>query len=552
MTRKIFRYILFVSSVVLAVGIALTMVVQYHYFGDQLEEELEREASYLEVVVKNQGVEGLKEVADNSERITLIDAEGAVLYDNRADESSMENHADREEFVEAKSLGRGKAVRQSETMAERTIYFAIRLESGEILRVSSTQYNILALIGGMVQPVVIVLVIMIILAAVFADKVAARIVEPINKLDLEHPEDNDNSYEEITPLLTKIHKQQRQIGQQLAEAVHRQEEFQVITDNMQEGLLVIGRQTELLSCNRSALKLLGVKEAEEKDSVLALNRSEPFRKSVEAVLSGKHESIMMQIQDRVCSVIVNPVFQDGKVTGGVLLLLDVTEKMERERLRREFTANVSHELKTPLTSIQGYAEIMKEGIVASADVPKFSEKIFEEAGRMITLVEDILKISRLDEGCLPYEDEDTDVYECVENAFAHLQSSAQRKNVELSLTGEHCHIMTKKTIFEEMIYNLCDNGIKYNREGGKLSVSIDETAEKIEVKVEDTGIGIPAGDLEKIFERFYRVDKSHSREIGGTGLGLSIVKHAAACLNMNVDVTSQEGTGSVFKILIKK
>ncbi|QBE95657.1 sensor histidine kinase [Blautia producta] len=548
MTKRIFRSIMLVSALVLVIGLGFIMGILYHYFGSQIEKELKSETAYLAISVENMGISALDKLPAESARVTLIDEDGTVLFDNKADAAGMENHADRQEVIAAKLKGTGKATRQSDTLAEKTIYYAKQLENGQILRVSSTQYTVAALIGELVQPMLYVLLMMVVLSALFAARISKKIVSPINDLDLEEPERTE-AYDEISPLLTKINKQQRTIRKQLSDARRQQQEFSIITENMSEGLLVIDAQTDLLSYNSSALRLLDAAETQAHTSVLSLNRSEPFQQAVDAVLSGRHTSSNLQIGDSFCQVIANPVLRDKEVTGAVLLLVDITEKIQRENLRREFTANVSHELKTPLTSISGFAEIIQDGFVKPEDIKKFAGKIFVEAQRLIALVGDVIKISQLDEGCLPYQKEETDLYVLAKDTLEHLRDPAKRRQVSLFLEGEHAVLATTQPILEEVLYNLCDNAIKYNHPNGKVTVTVLNGKNTVSISVADTGIGIPSADQARVFERFYRVDKSHSKEIGGTGLGLSIVKHGAAYLGAKVELDSQLDKGSVFRLI---
>ena len=548
MTKRIFRSIMLVSALVLVIGLGFIMGILYHYFGSQIEKELKSETAYLAISVENMGLSALDKLPAESARVTLIDEDGTVLFDNKADAAGMENHADRQEGIAAKLKGTGKATRQSDTLAEKTIYYAKQLTNGQILRVSSTQYTVAALIGELVQPMLYVLLMMVVLSALFAARISKKIVSPINDLDLEEPERTE-AYDEISPLLTKINKQQRTIRKQLADARRQQQEFSIITENMSEGLLVIDAQTDLLSYNSSALRLLDAAETQAHTSVLSLNRSEPFQQAVDAVLSGRHTSSNLQIGDSFCQVIANPVLRDKEVTGAVLLLVDITEKIQRENLRREFTANVSHELKTPLTSISGFAEIIQDGFVKPEDIKKFAGKIFVEAQRLIALVGDVIKISQLDEGCLPYQKEETDLYVLAKDTLERLRDPAKRRQVSLFLEGEHAVLATTQPILEEVLYNLCDNAIKYNHPNGKVTVTVLNGKNTVSISVADTGIGIPSADQARVFERFYRVDKSHSKEIGGTGLGLSIVKHGAAYLGAKVELDSQLDKGSVFRLI---
>lgn len=549
MTKRILRSILLVAVLVLAASTGATLGILYYHFGGQLEEELRREASYLSVSVEKEGIEAFDDLPADAERVTYIDTDGTVLFDNRADENGMENHGDREEVKEALEQGSGRAVRNSDTLSQRTLYYALRLSDGKVLRVSSTQYNIPGLMGGMIQPLLIILILMAALSAWIAYRVSRGIVEPINQLDLDHPEDNQ-VYDEIAPLLTKINRQQKQIRREIADAKRQQEEFSIITENMEEGFVILDVHTEVLSYNSSALKLLGAEESRERRSILAMNRSQEFQRIVEQVLSGRHVITMLELGDRSCQIAANPVFHDNEVSGAVLLILDVTERMKGEQMRREFTANVSHELKTPLTSISGFAEIISDGFVKPEDTRKFAGRIFKEAQRLITLVNDVIKISQLDEGKLPYEREETDLYELCREILRRMEERASAAGVHLYLKGPHKKITTVQTILDEVLNNLCDNGIKYNKKGGNLTVTIEEGEGETRISVEDQGIGIPAEDQKRVFERFYRVDKSHSKAIGGTGLGLSIVKHGAMYLGAEVKVESTLGKGSTFTLVL--
>ena len=549
MTKRIFTSIILASVIVLLASGGLTMGVLYNHFGNQLEEELRTEAEFLSIAVENEGMGAFDSIPSEAERITYIDTDGTVLFDNRSNADDMENHLDREEIQEAMEDGSGMAVRESDTLSQRTLYYALRLADGTVLRVSSTQYSLPGLLGGMIQPLLIILILMLILAGFLASRLAKNIVNPLNRLDLDHPEENQ-TYEEVAPLLTKINRQQKSLQAEIADAKRQQEEFSIITDNMEEGFLVIDSHTEVLSYNSSALRLLGAKEQDARQSVLALNRSESFQRTVEKVLGGQHVISNQEFQGITCQVAANPVFQEGKVTGAVILILDVTEKMKGEQMRREFTANVSHELKTPLTSISGFAEIINDGFVKPEDTKKFAGRIFKEAQRLITLVNDVIKISQLDEGKLPYEKEEVDLYEAVRETFLRIEDHAKAEGVHLYLYGPHIKSNTVKTILDEIIYNLCDNGIKYNKKGGSLTVTISQEGEKPVVTVEDTGIGISEEDQKRIFERFYRVDKSHSKAIGGTGLGLSIVKHGTMFLGADMKVESTLGEGSKFTLIL--
>ena len=543
MTKKIFKSIMFVCALVLAVGLAAVMGILYSNFGGQMRKELSKEAAYLAYGVEQQGVDYLKNIKDKSARITYIDQDGTVLFDNEADVSEMKNHSDRTEFQKAEKYGAGESSRYSDTLSEKTIYYALRLKDGTVLRVSGTQDSVLALVENLIFPLCGLLCLMLILSGIMASAISKRIVKPINELDLESPEEN-RIYEELSPLLSKIHRQNREIQNQLELAKQQQEEFALITENMQEGLIVIDKYTMILSANSSAWNLFHMDRVCQGESVYCLDREEEFRHAIEQVLSGEHTELVLKLNGSDIQLIANPVIRDKKTEGAVVLLVNVTEKLERESLRREFSANVSHELKTPLTSISGFAEIMQGGLVKNEDIPKFAGRIYKESQRLLQLVEDVIQISQLDEEKTSYVWEPVDVYQICKNAFESLKEKAKRLNVHLYICGERMKMEAVRTLLEEAIYNVCDNAIKYNRNDGSVSVFLTQTAQEIQIVVKDTGVGIPKEDQDRVFERFYRVDKSHSKEIGGTGLGLSIVKHAVGALKGSVILRSEEGNGT--------
>ena len=534
---------MFVCALVLAVGLAAVMGILYSNFDGQMRKELSKEAAYLTYGVEQQGVDYLKNIKDKSARITYIDQDGTVLFDNEADVSEMKNHSDRTEFQKAEKYGAGESSRYSDTLSEKTIYYALRLKDGTVLRVSGTQDSVLALVENLIFPLCGLLCLMLILSGIMASAISKRIVKPINELDLESPKENQ-IYEELSPLLSKIHRQNREIQNQLELAKQQQEEFSLITENMQEGLIVIDKYTMILSANSSAWNLFHMDRVRQGESVYCLDREEEFRHAIEQVLSGEHTELVLKLNGSDIQLIANPVIRDKKTEGAVVLLVNVTEKLERESLRREFSANVSHELKTPLTSISGFAEIMQGGLVKCEDIPQFAGRIYKEAQRLLQLVEDVIQISQLDEEKTSYTWEPVDVYQVCKNAFESLKEKAKRLNVHLYICGEYMKMEAVRTLLEEAVYNVCDNAIKYNRNDGSVSVFLTQTAQEIQIVVKDTGVGIPKEDQDRVFERFYRVDKSHSKEIGGTGLGLSIVKHAVGALKGSVILRSEEGNGT--------
>lgn len=540
-----------VSGIVFALGLAFILGILYRYFDRELVGELKKEASYLVQGVEADGEEYLRGINDKDARITYISGDGVVLYDSQAEAESMENHSDREEVKAALESGSGTCRRISRTLSEKTIYYALKLDNGNILRVSSTQYSVFELILQLVQPMMWVLLLMIILSGIFASKLSDRIVQPVNELNLDYPEEVQ-IYDELSPLLSKIHRQNKQIQEQLDLARQQQEEFTIITENMQEGLLVIDRYTMILSGNTSAWRIFKVKDQKVGSSVYCLDRSEEFRKTVEQVLGGRHSSVLLKMDGGYVQILANPVIRSANPMGAVLLLMNVTEKVERENLRREFSANVSHELKTPLTSISGFAEIIQDGFVQPEDVKKFAGRIYKEAQRLIQLVEDTIRISQLDEGEMPYEWEKVDLYAMSRSVFNTLKDAAYKRDVHLYIDGERMICSTVRPIMEEVLYNLCDNAVKYNRQGGTASIILRQTPAEVRVTVADNGIGIPKEDQNRVFERFYRVDKSHSKEIGGTGLGLSIVKHGVAFLGGSMEMSSEEGKGTEITVIFPK
>lgn len=550
MTKKIFKSIMLVSGIVFVLGLAFIMGILYRYFGNEIKDELKKEAAYLAAGVESEGEEYLKNIRFKDSRVTYIAKDGTVLYDSQADASTMDNHGHREEVVEAAKQGTGESYRLSNTLSDMTIYYAIRLSDDTILRVSSTQYSVLALLYQLIQPVLLILVLMLILSCIFASNIAKRIVKPVNDLDLEHPEENQ-TYEEVAPLLSKVHKQNRQIKEQLDAARQQQAEFSIIAENMQEGLLVIDKYTMILSGNTSVWKLFQAKE-KTGESVYALDRSEDFRKIIENVLEGRHGDTVLKSAAGYVRLIANPVNRREETVGAVLLFVNVTEQVERENLRREFSANVSHELKTPLTSISGFAEIIQDGFVKEEDIKVFAGRIYKEAQRLIHLVEDVIKISQLDEGEIPFEWQNEDLYNISRDVMENLKEVAKKRDIQLYIEGERTILYTVRTILEEVLYNLCDNAIKYNVQSGSVRIILTDEKENVKITVKDTGIGIPREDIDRVFERFYRVDKSHSKEIGGTGLGLSIVKHGVLFLGGTIDIVSEEGNGCEISMIFPK
>ncbi len=556
MNKKIFRSSLLTVCLVLAATIALIMGLLFHFFEKQIQKELANEAGFLAHALENEGA-GYFDSFDNknnrlagNNRITWIDENGTVLFDSRADVSELDNHADRDEIKTAMKEGKGMSTRYSKTLTEKTVNYAIRLSDGSILRVSTEQYTVVTILMGMLQPILFIMFVALILTLVLSARVSKAIIEPINKLDLEIPENND-TYEELTPLLRKIADQKETIGEQLADTRKKQKEFNLITENMSEGFLVIDADANLLTYNSAALNLLEITPPADR-SVLLFCRAKEFRGVISDVLSGiKAENTMVR-EERSYSLIANPVYEKESVIGAVVVILDITEREKRDMLRREFTANVSHELKTPLTSISGFAELMKAGDVLENDVTDFSKSIYDEAQRLITLVNDIIKISELDGQSIPYEKETVDLYELSKEVIGRLEKEADKKNITFHLIGGRAEIIGVHKILEEMLYNLCDNAIKYNKENGTVDVLVNQTGDGVNVIVRDTGIGIPISHQDRVFERFYRVDKSHSKKVGGTGLGLAIVKHGALYHHAKLSLESTVDVGTVVTIAFSK
>ena len=556
MNKKIFRSSLLTVCLVLAATIALIMGLLFHFFEKQIQKELANEAGFLAHALENEGA-GYFDSFDNknnrlagNNRITWIDENGTVLFDSRADVSELDNHADRDEIKTAMKEGKGMSTRYSKTLTEKTVNYAIRLSDGSILRVSTEQYTVVTILMGMLQPILFIMFVALILTLVLSARVSKAIIEPINKLDLEIPENND-TYEELTPLLRKIADQKETIGEQLADARKKQKEFNLITENMSEGFLVIDADANRLTYNSAALNLLEITPPADR-SVLLFCRAKEFRGVISDVLSGiKAENTMVR-EERSYSLIANPVYEKESVIGAVVVILDITEREKRDMLRREFTANVSHELKTPLTSISGFAELMKAGDVLENDVTDFSKSIYDEAQRLITLVNDIIKISELDGQSIPYEKETVDLYELSKEVIGRLEKEADKKNITFHLIGGRAEIIGVHKILEEMLYNLCDNAIKYNKENGTVDVLVNQTGDGVNVIVRDTGIGIPISHQDRVFERFYRVDKSHSKKVGGTGLGLAIVKHGALYHHAKLSLESTVDVGTVVTIAFSK
>ncbi len=551
MFKKIFRSSLLTAMIVLLASIFLIMGILHGIFENQLEDQLQKETAFVATAIENEGISYFDNLSKDGDRVTLIDKDGTVLADSQVDVSKLENHGDREEVKQAETEGRGQSVRYSSTMTEKTVYYAQKLDNGQILRISADQFTIVTILLGISQPIAIVVIAAIVLSLILSTNVAKHIVEPINDLDLDEPMEN-TVYDELSPLLRKIAHQNSTIEEQLKEARQKQEEFRIITDNMSEGFIVIDNQMKILTYNAAALKLFGA-EQKTPENILALSRSKPFRDAIYKSLDGEHSQAEMTTDERVYSIISNPVYDtEQEVIGAVIVVIDITEISRREQLRREFTSNVSHELKTPLTSISGFAEIMKSGGTDEATVIDFSRSIYDEAQRLISLVSDIIKLSELDDGTIEYEPETVDLYTLSLEIASRLSPQAQEKKIHFTVNGEKAEITGVRKILDEIIFNLCDNAVKYNRSGGDVKVSVKNSADTVTVTVSDTGIGIPTVQQDRVFERFYRVDKARSKSIGGTGLGLSIVKHGVMYHNAQISLESKENEGTTVVINFPK
>lgn len=553
MTKKIFKSILSVALVILLSSLVMIIGVLYDYFRGVQKNQLRTELAFAAEGVEDGGISYLEGLNDDSCRITLVGEDGTVLYDSVESAEKMGNHADREEIKEAREYGTGEASRYSSTLTEQTIYISKLLSDGSVLRVSVSHATVPALVFGMLQPLIVVLLLAFILSSVLAHRLSEKIVEPLSAIDLDKPLEN-NTYDELAPVLSHIEKQHRQIARQMYDLDRSRSEFEAVTHNMKEGLVLTSEKGEIISINPSAASFfLGVKpdSAEfyehEKGCIgkdfLTLDRSRETHELIErAQANGEAESRVSR-WGREYQLNASRVLSDGKFTGIVLLIFDVTDKVFAERNRREFTANVSHELKTPLQSIMGSAELIENGLVKPEDMKEFSDRIYKEAARLLTLIEDIIRLSQLDEN-VELAWENLDIAKMASDTAALLSDTAEKKNVKINLDCEPTEIYGVRQLYSEIIYNLCENAIKYNKDGGSVTVSTHPKNGGIELTVSDTGIGIPPEHRSRVFERFYRVDKSHSKATGGTGLGLSIVKHAVQYLGGQIDLTSRVGEGT--------
>ena len=542
MTKKIFRSILIVATTVLITSLLIATSFLYDYFKQSEITELKEELSLAAANVDRLGSEYFDGFESDVFRFTLVAKDGSVIYDSQAKPEDLENHLEREEIKEAVETGSGSSDRYSTTLTERTFYEATRLKNGDILRISISHATVAALILGMLPAIGAIILIAIIIAMVLSDKMAKSIIKPINRLDLENPTEND-TYEELTPFLAKINKQQQQITKQMKKLRQKSDEFQQITASMNEGLVLLDKKGCILSMNKAAKKLFSTNDSAIGSDFLTVDRSVSMNNAIEKALSGKHSEFREERNGSEYQFIISKTESDNETTGVVILCLDVTEAAYAERNRREFTANVSHELKTPLQSIIGSAELLENGLVKPEDTGRFVGNIKSEAQRLVSLINDIIRLSQLDEDKKP-DFEPVDLYEVASETVKALSPIADKRNIKINLNGTSCTINGIRRYLYEIIYNLCDNAIRYNKDGGEVNIDIKREERGAVLTVSDNGIGIPLEHQARIFERFYRVDKSHSKETGGTGLGLSIVKHAVACHNgtIKLDSTPDKGT----------
>ena len=546
MTKKIFRSIVLVAAVVLLASLVVIVACMYRYSADAQERQIRDDLSLAAAGVSADGAEYLQKVAPSRFRLTWVAADGTVLYDTKADAGQLPSHADRSEIREALENGTGESTRYSATLLEKTLYYARRLDDGTVLRISVSRATVWVLVVGMLQPIVILLLIVLVLSAVLAKRLSKHIVEPLNELDLEHPLDND-SYEELAPLLGRISRQREQIDRQLRELQRKTDEFSQITRSMQEGLVLLDNHWTVLSINPAAQRLFGADAGCVGEDFLTVERSHEMSAAIEAAMQNGHSEFRLRKNGRIYQLDLTRIDSGGEVAGAVLLTFDITERENADQNRREFTANVSHELKTPLQGIIGSAELLKNGMVRPEDTARFVGHIRSEAQRLVTLIDDIIRLSQLDEGDeMPTET--VDLREIAQEAAEDLRGAAEKKHVSLSLEGEAAPVTGVRRLLYEIVYNLCDNAVKYNVDGGGVSIRVEQDGQTASVTVADTGTGIAPEHQGRIFERFYRVDKSHSKASGGTGLGLSIVKHAVQYHHGSIELQSAPGKGTTVRV----
>lgn len=539
-----------VAAVVLLASMVFIFGVLYEYFTGIQKKQLDDELQLAAHAVEMDGKNYLSSLSADRYRLTWIDSSGSVIFDTVTDENTMENHADRTEVMLALENGYGSDSRYSSTLLEKTIYSARRLDDGTVLRISVSSTTIGMLAFGMLQPIFIVLVIALILSAVLAKQISKNIVKPLCSLDLENPLEND-TYEELSPLLNRLNQQRRQIDLQIRELQQKKDEFAQITGSMKEGLVLINEKGTVISINQAAIDIFGADKSCVGKDFLIIEHSHDMNNAVKHAFESGHSIYRTERCGREYQFDISRIESDNKVVGAVVLAFDITEQAFAEQNRREFTANVSHELKTPLQSIMGSAELIENGLVKPEDMPRFVGHIRKESARLVALIEDIIRLSQLDEGS-EFPLEPIDLLNLSNDAADSLKSAADANNVTVTVSGDHAVLTGVRRLLTETIYNLCDNAIKYNKPGGYVNVEVSDLGSKVSVKVSDSGIGIPPEHQSRVFERFYRVDKSHSRESGGTGLGLSIVKHAVQYMNGTIDLHSSVGSGTEITLTFPK
>ena len=547
MTKKIFQSILLVAGCVLLASLLIIVGFLYDYFGGVEKNQLRDELSLAAAAVEDGGTDYLSQLTADRYRLTWIAADGSVLYDTKTNAESLENHASRAEVSQALATGTGESTRYSSTLMEKTMYYAQRLDDGTVLRISISRATVGMIAVGMIQPLLIVLIVALILSGLLARRLSRRIVDPLNSLDLEHPLDND-AYEELSPLLKRIHRQHVEIQTQLRELREKTDEFTQITGSMREGLVLLDEHGSILSINAAAQALFGADAQCVGRDFLTIERSHEISAAIQAAAADGHSEVRAERAGRVYQFDISRITSDGKLLGTVILAFDITEQEFAERNRREFTANVSHELKTPLQGIIGSAELIENGMVKPEDLPRFVGHIHAEAARLVTLIDDIIRLSQLDEGdAMPTEP--VDLLAVSQEAAENLHDAAAARNVTVSVTGQPAVLPGVRRLIYEIVYNLCDNAIKYNRDGGRVDITVAHDADGSSITVADTGIGIAPEHQGRVFERFYRVDKSHSKASGGTGLGLSIVKHAVQYHHGRIELESTPGTGTTIRVV---
>ncbi|MGT2910181.1 ATP-binding protein [Streptococcus cameli] len=546
MIKKIFHSTLLANLLVLLTTLILIIGALYRYFTDIQLEQLQTQTALAAQGVGFEGKDYFDGLKTNNVRITWVDNEGVVLYDTKNDPTTMENHGGRKEIQQALETGYGESRRYSSTLTQTSLYVAQRLNNGTVVRLSVTQESILLLLLGMIYPVVFIVLVAIFISIWVARYTAKRIVLPLNHLNLDAPLENA-AYEEISPLLRRIDKQQRELTSQEQLLTEKKNQFDTIISKIKEGMLLLDDQLQIISMNHAAQQLFQVSESPLGKDILEVVRDVQLHELLEQGLKGEKCEGILHVESQHYKVLIRPILAEERVTGLVVLLFDITEQLQTEQLRREFTANVSHELKTPLHIISGYSEMMQSDMVSESDMRQFAGKIYQESKRMVKLVEDVINLSQLDEKP-QLDQQEIDLYQLAQESLDSLASKASNKQVSLHLEGQSAPYIGNPSLLSSVIFNLCDNAITYNKEGGEVIVRVEPTDSGITLQVSDTGIGIPKEEEERIFERFYRIDKSRSKKVGGTGLGLSIVKHALKRHQASLTLDSELGKGTTVTV----